>query len=142
MKIDAHQHFWNYIPERDTWIDDSMRILQKDFLPTDLKAKLKSNSIDGCIAGWVIRVLSGIFFHEPIQLYSNSMYSTLRSVLLPPRITSLSKPSASIDRMLIVGRNELLNVRVKTVPSDVLTISLAAILTIIAHLADLSAIGK
>jgi L-fuconolactonase len=50
MKIDAHQHFWNYIPERDTWIDDSMRILQKDFLPTDLKALLKSNSIDGCIA--------------------------------------------------------------------------------------------
>ena len=43
MKIDAHQHFWNYIPERDTWIDDSMRILQKDFLPTDLKALLKSN---------------------------------------------------------------------------------------------------
>ena len=22
MIIDSHQHFWNYNPERDSWIDD------------------------------------------------------------------------------------------------------------------------
>ncbi|MDG1912502.1 MAG: amidohydrolase family protein [Flavobacteriaceae bacterium] len=50
MKIDAHQHFWKYTPERDTWIDDSMAKLQADFLPSDLKGLLEANSIQGCIA--------------------------------------------------------------------------------------------
>jgi L-fuconolactonase len=50
MKIDAHQHFWIYNPVRDTWIDDSMKILQKNFLPKDLEPVLKQSSIDGTIA--------------------------------------------------------------------------------------------
>ena len=50
MKIDSHQHFWKFDPIRDNWIDDSMAIIRKDFLPEDLKPILKSNSIDGCIA--------------------------------------------------------------------------------------------
>ena len=29
MIIDSHQHFWNYNPERDTWIDESMQALKK-----------------------------------------------------------------------------------------------------------------
>src|SRR5438270_689794 len=50
MKVDAHQHFWNYTPERDTWIDDSMSILKRDYLPVDLKKELIRNHMDGCIA--------------------------------------------------------------------------------------------
>jgi L-fuconolactonase len=50
MKIDAHQHFWKYRPERDTWIDDSMAKIQNDFLPSDLKGLLEANSVEGCIA--------------------------------------------------------------------------------------------
>lgn len=50
MKIDSHQHFWKFDPIRDSWIDDSMKVLQNDFLPKDLKPILKSNDIDGCIA--------------------------------------------------------------------------------------------
>ncbi|MDN3665543.1 amidohydrolase family protein [Algibacter miyuki] len=50
MKIDAHQHFWNFNPVRDSWIDGSMEILQKDFLPKHLKPILENNRIDGCIA--------------------------------------------------------------------------------------------
>ena len=50
MKIDAHQHFWKYSPQRDTWIDDSMQVLKKDYLPADLCAILSKNEIDGCIA--------------------------------------------------------------------------------------------
>ena len=37
MIIDSHQHFWNYNPERDTWIDESMQALKKNFLPENLK---------------------------------------------------------------------------------------------------------
>jgi L-fuconolactonase len=50
MYIDAHQHFWKFNPVRDSWIDDSMKILQKDFLPADLHPILNKNEIDGCIA--------------------------------------------------------------------------------------------
>ncbi|MDO5977370.1 amidohydrolase family protein [Flavivirga spongiicola] len=50
MKIDAHQHFWKYNPVRDAWIDDSMTVIRKDFLPQDLKPILEANTIDGCIA--------------------------------------------------------------------------------------------
>ena len=50
MRIDSHQHFWKYDSVRDNWIDDSMAIIRKDFLPKDLKPILESNKIDGCIA--------------------------------------------------------------------------------------------
>lgn len=35
---------------RDAWIDDDMRVIQRDFLPEDLKPELDKQSIDGCIA--------------------------------------------------------------------------------------------
>ena len=50
MTIDSHQHFWNYDPVRHSWIDDSMSVIRKDFLPKDLKTILDENSVDGCIA--------------------------------------------------------------------------------------------
>ena len=50
MIIDSHQHFWKYDPVRDAWIDTSMDVIRKDFLPKDLSPILKANNIDGCIA--------------------------------------------------------------------------------------------
>ncbi|MEI7627412.1 MAG: amidohydrolase family protein [Bacteroidota bacterium] len=50
MMIDAHQHFWHYHPETHTWINDSMQVIRKDFLPEDLEPLLLENGIDGCIA--------------------------------------------------------------------------------------------
>lgn len=50
MKIDSHQHFWKYHPVKDAWISDAMRVIQRDFLPTDLLPLLQENKIDGCIA--------------------------------------------------------------------------------------------
>lgn len=48
--LDAHQHFWKFDPVRDAWIDDSMQVIRKDFLPSDLEPILKENNVDGCIA--------------------------------------------------------------------------------------------
>ncbi len=48
--IDAHQHFWQYNPQRDSWIDDTMKILKKDFLPVHLKPLLEQNGVNGCVA--------------------------------------------------------------------------------------------
>lgn len=50
MTIDAHQHFWFYNPERDTWITDEMAVIRRDFLPADLEPILQENGIDGCVA--------------------------------------------------------------------------------------------
>ena len=49
MVIDSHQHFWNYNPQRDTWIDEQMKVLKRDFKPADLHPLLQSNGIEGCI---------------------------------------------------------------------------------------------
>jgi len=48
--IDSHQHFWKYEPSVYDWIDDSMQVLKKDFLPADLQPLLKENNFDGCVA--------------------------------------------------------------------------------------------
>ncbi|WP_447768622.1 amidohydrolase family protein [Sphingobacterium faecium] len=50
MRIDAHQHFWQYDPGRHSWITNKMHVLKKDFLPLDLKFILEKNEFDGCIA--------------------------------------------------------------------------------------------
>jgi L-fuconolactonase len=49
MKIDAHQHFWQFDPVRDSWITGEMKTIQRDFLPVDLKPVLERNDMDGCI---------------------------------------------------------------------------------------------
>ncbi len=49
QKIDAHQHFWQFDPVRDSWIDESMIEIRRDFLPEDLEPILKKNGFDGCI---------------------------------------------------------------------------------------------
>ncbi len=50
MKIDSHQHFWNYDPAKYSWINDAMHKIKKDFLPSDLAPVLQKNSIDGTVA--------------------------------------------------------------------------------------------
>ena len=50
MKIDAHQHFWKYDPVKHSWIDDSIKLLQRDFLPPDLGPLLAASQIESCIA--------------------------------------------------------------------------------------------
>ncbi|WP_372937777.1 amidohydrolase [Seonamhaeicola sp.] len=50
MIIDSHQHFWIYNPKTHEWIDDSMAVIRRDFLPSDLDKIYKENDVDGCIA--------------------------------------------------------------------------------------------
>ena len=50
MRIDAHQHFWQYSAVEYDWIDESMGVLRRDFLPGDLAPLLATNGLDGCVA--------------------------------------------------------------------------------------------
>lgn len=48
--IDSHHHFWRYDPEEYSWIDDSMALLRRDFLPEDLQPEIQRSGIDGVIS--------------------------------------------------------------------------------------------
>lgn len=50
MTIDAHQHFWKYEPIKHKWINDSMSVIRRDFMPSDLLKVYGENGIDGCVA--------------------------------------------------------------------------------------------
>lgn len=50
MRIDAHQHFWHYNEEEYSWIDESMNMLKRDFLPSDLQAEMEVLQFRGTIA--------------------------------------------------------------------------------------------
>ena len=50
MRIDSHQHFWKFDSSRDSWIDDEMAVIRRDFLPADIEPVLIENKIGGCIA--------------------------------------------------------------------------------------------
>lgn len=48
--IDSHIHFWKYDPKYYSWIDNSMKMLQKDHLPEHVAQTFERNGIDGCVA--------------------------------------------------------------------------------------------
>ncbi|HYG18244.1 MAG TPA: amidohydrolase family protein [Ohtaekwangia sp.] len=50
MTLDAHQHFWKFNAQRDTWITKKMSVIRKDFLPDQIKPLLDRHHIAGCIS--------------------------------------------------------------------------------------------
>jgi len=49
LRIDAHQHFWNYDPVEYAWMTDEMFSIKKQFGPRDLSPILRDNNIDGTV---------------------------------------------------------------------------------------------
>jgi L-fuconolactonase len=50
MIIDSHHHFWHYNTEEFGWIDDSMAVIRRDFLPEDLKRVIGEAQVDKVIS--------------------------------------------------------------------------------------------
>jgi L-fuconolactonase len=50
MTIDSHHHFWNYDPVEYGWIDESMKVIRRDFGPADLASEIKAAGIDGVVS--------------------------------------------------------------------------------------------
>ena len=50
MRIDAHQHFWEYDPAEYPWITDRLATIRRDYHPADLSPLLESIGFDGCVA--------------------------------------------------------------------------------------------
>ena len=49
MRIDSHQHFWQYNPEEHVWMTDELSVLKRSFMPVDLEPLLESINFDGAI---------------------------------------------------------------------------------------------
>jgi L-fuconolactonase len=47
--IDAHHHFWKYNHQDYGWMDESMSVLKRDYLPEDLEKELLASAIDGTV---------------------------------------------------------------------------------------------
>ena len=58
MKIDAHQHFWQYNEHEYGWIGPELAALRVDRRPQDLRPLLRAAGINGCIAVQARQTLS------------------------------------------------------------------------------------
>jgi L-fuconolactonase len=50
VRIDAHQHFWRYVPAHYPWITDRLDILKRDYMPADLEGDLEALGFTGTVA--------------------------------------------------------------------------------------------
>jgi L-fuconolactonase len=50
VRLDAHQHFWHYVPEHYPWITDRLSVLRRDYMPADLEPDVTALGFDGTIA--------------------------------------------------------------------------------------------
>jgi L-fuconolactonase len=50
MTIDSHHHFWKYGAAEYGWIDDTMKVIRRDFLPADLEKEIQAAGIDGVVS--------------------------------------------------------------------------------------------
>jgi L-fuconolactonase len=50
LRIDSHQHFWNYDPVKNAWITEDMGVLKRDFAPSDLYPLIHEVGINATIA--------------------------------------------------------------------------------------------
>ena len=48
--IDGHQHYWRYTANDYDWIDESMSVIQRDFLPADAASVMKVAGVSAAIA--------------------------------------------------------------------------------------------
>ena len=96
MRIDAHQHFWNYDPARHAWIIEEMSLLKRNFLPQDLAPELAANGMDASVAVQAeqseqeTQFLLQLAEHNP-KIAGVVGWTDLRSPELPKRLEELSQ---------------------------------------------------
>ncbi len=103
MRIDAHQHFWQYNPAEHNWMTADMAVLKRDFLPPDLKPLLESVQMDGSIAvqacqsfaeaRWLLRLADNYHFIRGVvgwvDLLSPQLPAQLAEIARHPRLVGI-----------------------------------------------------
>jgi len=49
MIIDAHHHLWSFNEADYGWMDDSMKVLKRDYFPSDLEVEIKKAGVTGTV---------------------------------------------------------------------------------------------
>ncbi len=103
LTIDAHQHFWHYTAEEYAWIDDTMPILRRDFLPADLQAATEGCGIDGVVTVQARQTMKET--HWLLDLASRNEF--IRGVvgwcpLLDPRLRDILEPLSKNEKLKAV----------------------------------------
>ncbi|MDX2430269.1 MAG: amidohydrolase family protein [Bacteroides sp.] len=49
MIIDSHHHLWNFNEADYGWMDDSMKVLKRDYLPAELEVEIKKAGVSGTV---------------------------------------------------------------------------------------------
>ena len=75
MKIDAHQHFWNFTENASDfiWMTDELATLKQNFMPSDLDPLLAETGRDGSIAVQAREVVSETDFLLELAQKHNSI---------------------------------------------------------------------
>ena len=75
MRIDAHQHFWNFTENASDfiWMTDELAALRQNFMPVDLAPLLSETGIDGSIAVQAREVVSETDFLLELAKTHNSI---------------------------------------------------------------------
>jgi len=50
MRVDSHQHYWQYSAEEYAWITDDLSVIKKSFLPEDSKIEMDKLGFDLAVA--------------------------------------------------------------------------------------------
>ncbi len=50
MVIDSHHHLWRFNEAEFGWMDDSMKVLKRDYLPADLENEIEKAGVSGTVA--------------------------------------------------------------------------------------------
>lgn len=58
LRIDSHQHFWQYDPAQYGWINPDMGILMRDFLPADLQKEIAPAGMSGVVSVQAIQTVA------------------------------------------------------------------------------------
>jgi len=104
MYIDAHQHFWTYKQREYEWIDESMAVICRDFLPADLKPQLEKNGFHGSIVVQARQTLE-----ETHWLLKLAMENPL--ILGVVGWVDLCSPQLRSELKLFAGQSKLIGVR-------------------------------
>jgi L-fucono-1,5-lactonase len=96
MRLDAHQHFWKYSAAEYGWINKSMGVLKRDFLPSDLAVRLAANGFDGSVAVQARQSLEETRWLLELAEENNCVkgvvgWVDLRSAELPAQLEEFSK---------------------------------------------------
>jgi L-fuconolactonase len=75
--IDAHQHFWRYLPPGPAWMADGMDVLRRDFLLDDLRAVTAEAGVTGTVVVETERTIEETVWLSQIAAAADLIYGVV-----------------------------------------------------------------